>query len=131
STPGFDSASQQSRLLSDYEDRVWPRFRMRAAVNALERDEIQRRARWGETILAENGTNLDLWLPNARPDTGRIVFFGMLGYFPNVDGVLHFLQDIWPHIVRFNSSVELIVAGRAPTAEIRALTSQPGIIVVE
>jgi glycosyltransferase involved in cell wall biosynthesis len=130
-TPGFDSACEQSKLLSDYEDRVWPRFKIRSAVNRFERDEIQRRARCGETILAENGTDLELWLPNARPDTRRIVFFGMLGYFPNVDGVLYFLQDIWPRIVRFDASIELIVAGRAPTADIRALASRPRIIVVE
>jgi glycosyltransferase involved in cell wall biosynthesis len=130
-TPGFASADQQSKLLSDYENRVWPQFDVRSAVNRFERDEIQRRARCGETVLAENGTDLDLWLPNAQPDTQRIVFFGMLGYFPNVDGILHFWHNIWPHLARSNSSLELIVAGRSPTADICALASQPRITVIE
>lgn len=127
----FSNSQSKSKLLRDYEDRVWPEFAVRTAVNPHERDEIQRRSKTGRTILVENGANPDLWLPDVRPGTDRIVFFGNLGYYPNIDGVLHFWQDIWPHIIRRRPSLELIVAGSAATSELRELAQQPGFILVE
>ena len=58
----FSNSQSESKLLRDYEDRVWPEFAVRTAVNPHERDEIQRRSKTGRTILVENGTNPDLWL---------------------------------------------------------------------
>jgi glycosyltransferase involved in cell wall biosynthesis len=130
-TPGFVNPEQEAALLRSYEDRVWPQFDTRYAVNEAERQEIQQRAGHGRTILVENGTNPELWLPELRPDTDRIVFFGMLGYYPNTDAVLYFWSAIWPRLRQRHPALRMIVAGSAPTTELRALAREPGIILVE
>jgi len=117
--------------MRDYEDQVWPQFAMRSTATAQDRDEIQRRCDAGKTILVENGTDPELWLADARPDTGRIIFFGNLGYRPNIDGIRNFWQHIWPHVVRRRPSVELIVAGSGATTELRELAQQPGFVLLE
>ena len=90
-TTGFHDTESEAELMRDYEDQVWPQFAMRSTATAQDRDEIQRRCDTGQTILVENGTDPELWLADARPDTGRIIFFGNLGYRPNIDGILEFL----------------------------------------
>lgn len=130
-TPGFENPKVEADLLRDYENRTWPEFALRSAVNELERSEIQRRAKNGRTILVENGTDPDIWLADAKPNTGNILFLGMLGYFPNVDGVLRFSRDIWPEISRLNPSCQFIIAGSAPTEDVRALSTQRGFRLVE
>jgi glycosyltransferase involved in cell wall biosynthesis len=127
----FHSTKHETQLMRDYEDRIWPQFAVRSAVTAKDRDEIQRRSRTGQTILVENGTNPGLWLADARQDTGRIIFFGNLGYHPNIDGILNFWHHIRPHLVRRRPSVELVVAGGYATPELRTLAQQPGFVLVE
>jgi glycosyltransferase involved in cell wall biosynthesis len=130
-TSSLQHVEQEAALMRDYEDRVWPQFAVRSAVTPQDRDEIQRRAKTGQTILIENGTNPDLWLADARSDTDRIIFFGNLGHFENIDGILHFWHDIWPHVVRRRPLAELIVAGSHATTELRNLTQHPGFVLVE
>jgi glycosyltransferase involved in cell wall biosynthesis len=44
-----------------------------------------------------------------------VVFFGLLSYIPNVDGVTHFVRGIWPRIVAAHPEARLkIIGGRAP-----------------
>ena len=71
-------------------------------------------------------------VPNAvdveafRPEPGRqdaapnVVFFGAINYFPNIDGVLHLLREIWPRIAAGHPTVRLKIIGQHPTPEILA-----------
>jgi glycosyltransferase involved in cell wall biosynthesis len=130
-TTGSQNTEHEAQLMRDYEDQAWPQFAVRSAVTAQDRDEIQRRSKTGQTILVENGTNPELWLADAWPDTDRIIFFGNLGYYPNVDGILNFWHHTWPRIVRRRPSAELVVAGSGATTELRNLAKQAGFILVE
>jgi glycosyltransferase involved in cell wall biosynthesis len=112
---------------------MWPQFKWRSAVNPRERDEIQRRSGNGngQTILVENGTDPALWLEHAAADTDCIVFFGLLDYYPNTDGIMHFWYDIWPHLTRRRPTARFIVAGSAATPELRELEKQAGFTLIE
>lgn len=127
----LDGLRREAELMRDYENEVWPKFAMRSAISAGERDEIQRRAKIGRTVLVEQGVRSDLWLANARQDTERLVFFGNLGNHAHIDGILHFWQDIFPHIVRRRPSLELTAAGNNATSELRNLVGQPGFVLIE
>jgi glycosyltransferase involved in cell wall biosynthesis len=54
--------------------------------------------------------------PTDPPSDGRtVVFFGLLSYVPNIDGVIHFVQDIWPRIAAFHPDARCkIIGGQAP-----------------
>ena len=82
-------------------------------------------------MLAENGTDLDLWLPHGRHDTNTLLFMGSLKYYPNIDAILHFWSEIWPHVRRRRPSCRLIVAGREADRAICELAGEPGFTLVE
>jgi glycosyltransferase involved in cell wall biosynthesis len=131
-TGELSDPGREADLMRKYEDQVWPEFAVRLAVNPEERDEIQRRARVGRTLLVENGADPDLWLANARQDTDRVLFVGTLGWYPNSDAISYLLNHIWPVLLRRRPSAKLIVAGSAVTAELRTLLQhQPGLTLIE
>ena len=57
---------------------------------------------------------------DASPDGRTVLFFGALNYFPNEDGVLHLLREIWPRIEQGNPAARLKIIGQQPTREILA-----------
>ena len=70
-------------------------------------------------------------VPNAvdieefRPDPGlpasdgqTVMFFGAINYFPNVDGLLYLLREIWPRIEQSHPRARLKIVGQHPTPQI-------------
>jgi glycosyltransferase involved in cell wall biosynthesis len=81
------------------------------------------------TLVIPNGADVGHYRPRSTdpsPDGRTVVFFGHLSYFPNLDGVTYFVQEIWPRIVAINPEARLkIIGGQAPRP-LLAL-AQPGV----
>ena len=126
--------------------RNWPATLPRLALYAWFQREVSRRAaatiyvskidaayarRWGgpaRVEVVQNGVDLDYFRPPAEPpQPGTVVFVGSLEFGPNVDGVVHFARRIWPGIQARGAGRRLLVVGRRPVAEVRALASAPGV----
>jgi glycosyltransferase involved in cell wall biosynthesis len=129
-TAGFEASTKEAELLRQYEDEVWPEFAWRTAVSEKDRCIIQQRAKRGETWLVANGIDVDEQMIDAPPDTNNVLFTGALAYYPNVDAVIYFWKEIWPHVLKLNSSAKLIVAGRTPSRDISALAASAGFKLV-
>jgi glycosyltransferase involved in cell wall biosynthesis len=80
-------------------------------------------------LVIPNAADVEYYKPRATdppPDGRTVVFFGHLSYFPNVDGVTYFIQEIWPRIVEVRPEARLkIIGGQAPRS-LEELT-RPGI----
>jgi len=63
--------------------------------------------------------------PGERP----VVFTGAMDYWPNVDAVLWFGRDVLPEIRRHDASVRFYVVGMNPDSAVRALASEPSVVV--
>jgi len=50
-----------------------------------------------------------------------VVFFGHLSYVPNIDGVNHFVNDIWPRIAEVHPEARCKIIGGRPRPSIQAL----------
>jgi len=87
--------------------------------------------------VVENGVDLKYFDPGAeisplpQPDTPlRLVFVGAMDYYPNVDGVTWFVQDVWPHI-RDNCDVVFQIVGAGAGQGLRRLAAEtPGVTLV-
>ncbi|MBU0617170.1 MAG: glycosyltransferase family 4 protein, partial [Planctomycetes bacterium] len=126
--------------------RSWPLTLRRLALYVWFEREVSRRAaatvyvskidaayarRWSGAACVEvvqNGVDLDYFRPPAEPpQPGTLVFVGSLEFGPNVDGVVHFVRRIWPRIQAGGVGRKLLIVGRRPVAEVRALASAPGV----
>ena len=63
--------------------------------------------------------------PGERP----IVFTGAMDYWPNVDAVLWFAREVLPGIRERDPSARFYVVGMNPDAAVRALASDPSVVV--
>ena len=70
------------------------------------------------TAVIPNAADVEYYQPRPTdpPLDGRtVVFFGHLSYAPNVDGVIHFVKDIWPRIAEAHPEARVkIIGDRAP-----------------
>jgi polysaccharide biosynthesis protein PslH len=77
-------------------------------------DEIPR----ARTAVIPNAADVDYYQPRPTdppPDGRTVVFFGLLSYAPNVDGVIYFVQKIWPRVAEAHPDARLkIIGGRPP-----------------
>lgn len=88
-----------------------------------------------------SGVDLEYYAPPPRaavPGNGsgphaaggpRLVFTGMMDYFPNVDGVRWFAAEVFPRVREAIPNARFTVVGRNPARSVRALASVPGIEV--
>ncbi len=82
------------------------------------------------TTVIGNGVDLEYFTPADVP--GRepvLVFSGAMDYLPNVDGVTHFCERIFPAVRARVPGARFVIAGRGPVPAVRRLAEQPGVDV--
>jgi glycosyltransferase involved in cell wall biosynthesis len=76
------------------------------------------------TAVIPNGADVEYYQPRPTdppPDGRTIVYFGLLSTIPNIDGVIHFMQDIWPRIAEANPEARCKIIGGRPPPSLLAL----------
>jgi glycosyltransferase involved in cell wall biosynthesis len=76
------------------------------------------------TAVIPNAADVEYYQPrptDPAPDGRTVVYFGLLSTIPNVDGVIHFIQDIWPLILEKNPDARCKIIGGRPPQSLRAL----------
>jgi len=55
-----------------------------------------------------------------KPEPCAMVFTGLFTHLPNSDGIIHFLDKIFPMIREMESQARIYVVGKSPTRQLRA-----------
>ena len=70
------------------------------------------------TAVIPNAADVEYYQPRTTdppPDGRTVVYFGLLSTIPNIDAVVHFVQDIWPRIAEADPAARFkIIGGRPP-----------------
>jgi sugar transferase (PEP-CTERM/EpsH1 system associated) len=95
-----------------------------------DKKHLQKAAAHAEIKILPNGVDLEYFSCNSRVayDPTRIIFTGNLTYYPNVDGIFYFINDILPLIKKEFPAVKFYIVGQAPPAKVRALASENVIV---
>lgn len=76
------------------------------------------------TAVIPNGADVEYYQPSRTdpsPDGRTIVFFGLLSTIPNIDGVVHFVKEIWPRIAEAHPKARCEIIGGQPPPSLLAL----------
>jgi glycosyltransferase involved in cell wall biosynthesis len=76
------------------------------------------------TTVIPNAADVEFYRPRAddpKPDGRTIVFFGLLSYAPNVDGVIYFVNEIWPRVAASHPDARCKIIGGSPPPALLAL----------
>jgi glycosyltransferase involved in cell wall biosynthesis len=76
------------------------------------------------TTVIPNAADVEHYQPRPTdppPDGRTVVFFGLLSYVPNIDGVTHFVRDIWPRVAEAHPEARCKIIGGRPPPSLLAL----------
>jgi sugar transferase (PEP-CTERM/EpsH1 system associated) len=111
----------ESRRLARYENILSERFDYCLVTSSYERSLLTDNS---HVAVLPNGVDQQYFSPQHVPTDGSIIFTGVMNYFPNSDAVMHFHRHIFPLIRLEFPSIQFIIAGMRPTAQIRKLADR-------
>ena len=126
----FLDADKEAKLLQDYEKRNWPKFDLVTLVSESDRKQLEERCPETQTLVVENGTDTIGITPVNNTQGRKMLFMGNLAYYPNIDGVMFFVEEILPKIWEQDRELVFCVAGRDPGKQIQELAQDSRIEVV-
>jgi sugar transferase (PEP-CTERM/EpsH1 system associated) len=122
----------EAHRLARYEERVANEFNHSILVSRVEGRLLERRIKRRPISIVANGVDLtyfDVCRDNVKSAVPIIVFTGTMDYFPNIDAVTYFCEEIFPSIRDLLPLVEFHIVGRNPTKAVKDLTNHPGVKV--
>lgn len=122
---------REGRKLLDFERAVVRASRRSYLVTRNEVDLFERVAPdcRGKVLVSENGVDSDYFSPDRAvhspfgAEEVAVVFTGAMDYWPNVDAVCWFAQDMFPDLCAGRPHLRFYIVGRNPTPEVVRLAS--------
>lgn len=129
--------AREGRKLAAWEARMAQQFDATLLVSHPEAVLLQQRAPQARDKIAafENGVDMDYFSPERdypKPfsrDVRAIVFTGAMDYWPNIDAVVWFAEQIFPTIRQQCPQAQFVIVGSRPGPEVKSLAQQSGIVV--
>ncbi|HEY3412714.1 MAG TPA: glycosyltransferase [Armatimonadota bacterium] len=110
---------QWEKMLA-YERSVFERCAAVFPVSSKEREEVIRLFAHPNVVNIDNGVDTGAYDPVPIPQLPRILFTGTMNYQPNEEGILYFLNDVWPLVRAGNPDATLAIVGQAPSEAVTA-----------
>ena len=127
---------EATRLLH-FERGIAKQFNASLFVSEAEADLFRNHAQESRQRISHynNGVDIDYFDPSIgfenpySPDSEILVFTGAMDYWPNVDAVKWFAEQVWPILRKSRPQLQFFVVGSKPTADVTALAAIDGITV--
>ena len=120
----------QSQKIRWMESALYARFDRVAAIAPVDAEAMRRIQPGVKIELIPNGVDTQAMRPEPELEQeGTVLFSGAMDHGPNVDASLWMGREIWPLVRRECPEARLILVGRDPVAEVRALAEDPSITV--
>lgn len=126
--------SREARLMARTEAQAAEAASMSVVCTAQEAAALSRYGRFRVEVVA-NGvsrptTSLGSYLPEEiRKLQPYVLFVGQMDYFPNVDAVEYFAEEMLPQVRKQHPDVRFVIAGRNPTGRVRRLGRNSAVVV--
>jgi glycosyltransferase involved in cell wall biosynthesis/Flp pilus assembly protein TadD len=127
---GFLGGLEEVENLARYECVTWPKFNLRMVVSEPDRNFLVKHCDVGDTIVVSNGIDTQTIQPLPDQSNKILLFIGTLSYYPNIDGVQYFVQEILPLIWERDAAVQFWVAGAEPPQSLLELARDSRIKII-
>lgn len=114
--------NRESKKIARLERQLAERAEVCVTVSRRECELLRAVAPGVSTLAIPNGVDTEYFEPEEnQKNIERIVFVGQMDYFPNVDAVKWFAENVWPAITNRHSELQWCIVGRNPTLAVRNL----------
>jgi len=117
-------ATITARKLASFERATYRRANAVWVCSDVEREIVRGMAPSTPVWTVPNGVDTRHFSPaGSASDPDRVLFFGRLDYYPNVDGLGYFIREILPELKRRRPGIRFDVVGAGAAREVEALAS--------
>ncbi len=128
---------REARTLLAYERKIAHACDASLFVSQAESDLFKKLAPESADKIGffNNGVDTDYFSPDIlhdnpySPNDKVIVFTGAMDYWPNVDAVQWFTEEVFPQIRKIHPNTLFYIVGTRPTEQVMQLGNQPGVKV--
>lgn len=97
------------------ERSAWQHFDGVTLTSERDAQIVRQEAPGTPTAVIPNGVDTEFFRPSSTPvDPGTILFFGAINYYPNTEGLLFFLDDVFPLVKGQHPGARLWIVGQQP-----------------
>jgi polysaccharide biosynthesis protein PslH len=122
-------AIEQQRFFA-YENQIAHSFSHSLVCTAAEQRDFERLIPGVPVSLVANGVDLDYFRSmGSAKRPGSIVFTGVMDYFPNIDAVIWFCEEVLPLIHAQMPEASFVICGSRPVRAVRQLAKRQGVSV--
>lgn len=118
--------------IPSYERKLLQKTNAPLVCSSVDADVFKQNSPGAAVEVIANGVDIDQFQPRYHADghKARCVITGTLFYFPNIDSVRFYWEDILPEVRRRFSQMETLLVGTRPQDEIRKLDGQHGLRLI-
>ena len=117
-------------IIEAYEDKMWRLFDLRTVVSQIDKQQLDSRCKKGKTIVIDNGVDTKQINLIDNSQGTKLFYMGHMGYYPNIDAVCYFVQEVLPLVWEQDPTISLCIAGREPSPQVQELTTDSRIELV-
>jgi glycosyltransferase involved in cell wall biosynthesis len=129
---GAAYSAVQWRRLRRHEADTCRRADLVVTVSEADADALRNLVPGLKPLLVPNGIDVADYAAEVAPmdmHQPAFVFTGTMNFRPNVDGVLWFVEKVWPQIRSVLPDAHFYIVGRQPHARLEPLRAMPGIVI--
>ena len=108
----------QHKKLKNYENLILKSVDVVGTVSENDANRIMEIAPHTRVMVIPNGVDLDFFNINRSPEKNRIVAIGSLDWQPNEEGLIWFIDNVWPRILTRINNPTLQIVGRNPSSRL-------------
>ena len=124
---------REAESLLAYETRIAREFHHLLLVSESEKSLFARYCPGASLDAVSNGVDLDFFSPgkgNVLPKNSCVLAFtGAMDYWPNVEGVEWFVNQVWPMVRKDTPDAVFYIVGSHPSPNVKQLAEQKGVTV--
>ncbi len=111
-------------------ENILEQYRVCFVCSEPDKEHLLKAAPEANIRIIPNGVDLAYFSSNGATqyDPEKIVFTGNLTYYPNIDGIFYFVNEIFPLVKKEVPGAKFYIVGQAPPAKVRALASKDVIV---
>ena len=108
----------QAKRLERYEREQAQQFALNIMVSALDAEQLRCISPLANTIVVENGVDVDYFQPVRGQEQPALIYTGGMNMFANRDAVMWFLVEMWPLLKQRVPNLHFYAIGQAPPSEL-------------
>ena len=103
--------------LKKYERKVCKKFDINITCSDLDTERLKAISNVEQCVSIPNGVDSEFFKPSgATEKTNSLVFTGSLSWYPNVDAMRYFFDQVWPLLMQRSPATSITIIGKHPPA---------------